>query len=288
MTTIVRIAAPAKINLSLEITGRRPDGYHELVSVMLTVSLADELSLVPGDEIRVRVHGADLPEDNLVARAAILLRERLGLHAGCTVTVEKRIPVAAGLGGGSSDAAAALLGLNRLWGLDLAPAALTALAAELGSDVPFFLHGGACLVEGRGERVTPLPVPRPSWFVLANPGVPVLTAAAYAALSPDEWTDGALTRSLATKLDPSRCAPLGVNGLQTAAFRLSPEALACFDAVSALAPEGAMVSGSGPTIFAPFADEPAAVSARDTLRARGYWAESVRSLVRAREEAPCA
>jgi 4-diphosphocytidyl-2-C-methyl-D-erythritol kinase len=288
MTSIVRIAAPAKVNLSLEILGRRPDGYHEILSVMQTVSLADELTLEGSDGVRVRVAGAELPEDNLVVRAASRLRDGFRVPAGCSITLEKRIPVAAGLGGGSSDAAATLLGLCRLWGIDIRIDRLAELAAELGSDVPFFLHGGICMAEGRGERVTPLQAPRPSWYVLANPGVPVLAAAVYGALRPEEWSDGSVTRSLAARLDGARRAPLGCNALQAAVFRLSPHAVACYRALSALAPDGAMVSGSGPTAFASFADEGEANGARDSLRAEGYWAETVRSTPSIGEGMRCA
>ena len=268
----MQLLAPAKINLSLEITGRRADAYHEVVSLMQTVSLADSLQFEANDDLRVRVVNAELPEDNLVMRAALALRRRFGVTKGCTITLEKRIPIAAGLGGGSSDAAAALLGLGKFWELDVETREFVALAAALGSDVPFFLAGGTALAEGRGERVTALPSPGPSWYLLANPGVPVLTSAVYASLIPDDFTDGERTRSLAAELDPFRAAPVGCNGLQPALFRISAEARECFAAVSEVAPLGAMISGSGPTVFAAFDSPEAAVRAAVAVRARGNWA----------------
>ncbi|HLX57887.1 MAG TPA: 4-(cytidine 5'-diphospho)-2-C-methyl-D-erythritol kinase, partial [Ktedonobacteraceae bacterium] len=153
------VRAYAKINLTLEVTGRRADGYHELATVMQTVDLHDTLCLTAGGDGRVRVEctRAELSnEENLAAQAARLLRERFALSQGVLIELRKRIPVAAGLGGGSSDAAAVLLALRQWWRLPLSLPELQAMAATLGSDVPFFLTGGLAFCVGRGERVTPL------------------------------------------------------------------------------------------------------------------------------------
>jgi 4-diphosphocytidyl-2-C-methyl-D-erythritol kinase len=279
MPTTVRISAPAKVNLSLEVTGRRPDGYYDIVSLMQTVSLADTLTLWPAERVTVTVHGAELPEENLVTRAADLLRRRYNVRAGCAVDLDKRIPIAAGLGGGSSDAASTIIGLRRLWGLDLDAAELRDVAAELGSDVPFFLCGGTALVEGRGELVTPLPSCHASWYLLVNPGFPVSTAAVYGALDRGEWTDGEATRALAAGCSgTTSTTPLGTNTLQTALFRVSPEARECLEAVAQVTPGRAMVSGSGPTVFATFEDGETSREACAALRSRGYWAEVARAI----------
>ncbi len=151
------LQAFAKINLSLEVVGRRQDGFHELTSVMQTVSLSDTLEFRPDDEFRFTCSDASLAQGNLVERAAMLLRQSSQESRNVSIALHKSIPVAAGLGGGSSDAAAALIGLNRLWNLGLPCADMTRFAAQLGSDVPFFLSGGTCFVSGRGEQVEPLP-----------------------------------------------------------------------------------------------------------------------------------
>ena len=180
-----RLSAPAKVNLTFEALGRRADGYHEVRTVLHAVSLADEIAFAPADDLSLVVEppvteppgngafssAAFVPtgDANLVLRAARLLRREAGVTAGAAIRLRKRIPVAAGLGGGSSDAAAALRGLRRLWALDLDADALRELAAQLGSDVPFFVMGGAALAEGRGERLTPLPPAQGSVVVMAPP-----------------------------------------------------------------------------------------------------------------------
>ncbi|MFI5268953.1 MAG: 4-(cytidine 5'-diphospho)-2-C-methyl-D-erythritol kinase, partial [Chloroflexota bacterium] len=174
--------ACAKINLTLEVTGKRPDGYHELISLMQTVSLADELSLEPAEDLSL---DCDVPElagdNNLVLRAARLLGR------GGRFVLRKRIPAAGGLGGGSSDAAVALRLLDAAYHLRLSPEHLMEAATHLGSDVPFFLHAGTVLVKGRGELVQPLPDLRERWLVLLNPGVPLSTARVFQDLRPDEY-----------------------------------------------------------------------------------------------------
>ncbi|MDQ3927993.1 MAG: 4-(cytidine 5'-diphospho)-2-C-methyl-D-erythritol kinase, partial [Chloroflexota bacterium] len=156
---MLELPAYAKINLGLEVTGKRPDGYHNLVSIMQLVDLHDTLTFSPADDLRLF---SDDPamlaegDNNLVLRAAHLLQRTCDVRKGAHITLDKRVPSAAGLGGGSSDAAATLLGLLRLWGLDLPREELSRLGGLLGSDVPFFFAGPTALVEGRGEQVTPL------------------------------------------------------------------------------------------------------------------------------------
>ena len=182
MYRVIEIA-PAKLNLGLKILRRRPDGYHDIVSVLQTVDLCDRLVFTPAapGETLVRADHPDVPAgpENLVYRAVELLRRATGARHGVRVDLVKRIPTGAGLGGGSSNAAAALRALDRLWGTCLGPERLAALAAELGSDVPFFLTGGTAVVSGRGERIRPVDWDGDFWYVLVYPGFPVATAWAY-------------------------------------------------------------------------------------------------------------
>src|SRR2546423_2242937 len=169
--------AAAKVNLILEVLGKRDDGYHGLVTVMQAVALCDRITLEDADVLEL-ASSPGVPADgrNLALRAATALREAAGVTRGARITLDKRIPVAAGLGGGSSDAAAVLLGLNRLWNLRWPLARLAEVAVTLGMDVPFFLRGGVALGTGRGERVAPL-AGMPLALVLVNPGKPLSTAA---------------------------------------------------------------------------------------------------------------
>ncbi len=176
------LSAPAKINLVLEVLRRRPDGYHEIRSVLHTLDLADTLVIRSGPPgVHLTRDRADLSTgpDNLVLRAATVLAEALHVRPAVSLHLVKRVPVAAGLGGGSSDAAATLLGLCRFWRKRPDPKHLTALAAGLGSDVPFFLSGGCAEVRGRGERVHPWPAVPGLWVILVNPGIAVPTADVY-------------------------------------------------------------------------------------------------------------
>ncbi|GAI41543.1 unnamed protein product, partial [marine sediment metagenome] len=170
---MLTVKAPAKVNLTLEVLGKRPDGYHEIRSVIQTINLCDSLRFRLNDKLQF---GSDNPdfvvEESLVSRAAALLRQTTGCSKGARIEIGKRIPLASGLGGDSSDAAAILRGLNKLWRLGLSSAELLELAPRLGSDVAFFLYGGMALVEGRGERVTPLPPLPHRWVVLLMPPVP--------------------------------------------------------------------------------------------------------------------
>ena len=183
----VTVRAPAKINLHLEVLGLRPDGYHELAMVMQSIDLADTLVLRASADatIRLRCDDSDLPTDasNLVVKAAERLRSRVGLpELGVEITLHKRIPIGAGLAGGSSDGAAALVGLDALWGLSLGSERLHGLAAELGSDMPFCLQGGTQLCFGRGERLEPVPAQRVeerAVLLLKHPQASVSTPWAY-------------------------------------------------------------------------------------------------------------
>ena len=177
------ISAPAKVNLFLAVLGKRADGYHDIVSVMQKVDLADRLHLrLQGPGISLRCPGATVPEDssNLAWKAAGLFFEQTGMQPGVRITLHKKIPVAAGLGGGSSDAAAVLLGLNSLCAAGLQEKTLLAMAARLGADVPFFVaEAKTALATGTGTELLPMPGPKGYWLLLVNPGLPVSTRWVY-------------------------------------------------------------------------------------------------------------
>ena len=167
---MIVLEAHAKLNLTLEVIGKRDDGYHETASIMQTLDLADTVTLEPSDRLELSCSCAELESpDNLALKAARLLRKESGTSLGAAVTIEKRIPVASGLGGGSADAAATLVGLNKMWELGLSNDDLRHLASKLGSDVPFLVEGGTAIALGRGERIRLLPPPDLPWFVLAFP-----------------------------------------------------------------------------------------------------------------------
>lgn len=262
------MAAPAKVNLTLEILGVRPDGYHDLRSVVAPLALADRVELRPQPEdegVTLEVEADGVPigamgpaERNLAVRTANWVRSRLGVRAGVGIRIVKRIPLGGGLGGGSADAAAVINGLDRLWGLGLPEEERMALGAELGSDIPALVAGRAVMMEGRGERVTPLdgmggsegcdPIP----IVLANPGVAVSTAEVY------RNCDGCLTAragicdnavSSLRRRDLRALASSLFNGLETSVFRSHPEVGRLAGQLRAAGAFGVLMSGSGASVF---------------------------------------
>ena len=271
-------AAPAKINLGLQITGRRPDGYHELVTVMQTLELADDVSVASATTVSGPPSLPDLaPADDLALRAAHLLRRTLGVTSGAHVSVEKRIPAAAGLGGGSADAAAVLAALNHLWETDVDHAPLVQIAAELGSDVPFLVRGGTALATGRGEVLRQLPPAPMRHVVLVRPEAPLSTADVYAELRPSEWSDGSHTLALAEAIaDGSFSEELMCNDLTPPATRLAPVVGDILEALHAAGARPALMAGSGATCFGLFAEIAAADQAVERGRAAGHWAHLTR------------
>lgn len=181
--------APAKVNLFLEIVRRREDGYHDLVSLFQTIALYDTLHVAPAAELTLSCDAPGIPQDasNLILKAAQALRQEAGITQGAVFHLEKRIPDGGGLGGGSSDAAAALQLCNRLWKLGLTRTELARVGQTIGSDVPFFLYGGVCLCEGRGEVISPRPDLLPLPVAVAAPGWKIPTAEAYRNLRPETF-----------------------------------------------------------------------------------------------------
>ena len=270
------LKAYAKINLTLEVLGRREDGYHDIASIMQAVDLCDTLSFEPADELTLECDVPELSADeNLVLRAAGMLREETGCESGSKITLEKCIPSAAGLGGGSSDAAATLVGLNELWGLGLTVEELTPLAAGVGSDVPFFLHGGTAMVLGRGERIRPLPPIDSQWLVLLVPSiyVPNKTASMYGMLSQSHMTRGALTRKLEARIRGGGDAPpqFFFNAFDDVAFKAYPELEKYWNTLDAMGGREIHLAGSGPSIFAPVSRREFGTALHLLLKHRHGW-----------------
>ncbi len=275
------VRAPAKINWTLEVLGRRPDGYHEVATVLQTIALWDELEVEPAATLEMEtVDGPSFGEDDLVLRAARLLLS----GEGAKLRLRKRIPVGAGLGGGSSDAAAALRALRSLLGLPICPEELSRVAASLGSDVPFFLVGGTALATGRGEVVSPLPDAPVAWLVLVVPPltVPGKTAEMYRNLSPSQYSDGSFTRSFVKRLLEEGAIEEGLmyNAFESVAYALLPELARYRRALLQAGARNVHLAGSGPALFALAADEAGAEAIASRLRAAGMEALVARTVGR--------
>jgi len=276
------LSAAAKINLVLEVLGKRADGYHEIATVLQTVDLSDRLVIENARALELSVPTPDVPADgtNLVLRAARALAAAAGDGRGARITLDKRIPVAAGLGGGSTDAAATLVGLNRLWGLRWSTARLEDVAVTLGMDVPFFLRGGVAVGKGRGETLEPV-VGTGLALVLVNPGVGASTAAMYGGVTPDMYSDGGGVDQMVAALRSRRTTRVAAgltNVLERVAAARYPEVGRMAAALLAAGALGAGMSGSGLTVFgvARSFDHARQIRARV---ARGPWrAWAVRAL----------
>ena len=252
---MLTLQAPAKLNLTLEVIGKRDDGYHEIRSVVQTIGLCDRLLFQASRQTEYSSNMPEwLPEQSLVTRAVDLLREATGCNLGVEIQVEKYIPLMSGLGGDSSDAAAVLRGLNRMWELNLSQEKLRELASRLGSDVALFLYGGTVLIEGRGEKVTPMPLLSTMWVVLVLPEVsrePGKTGRAYAGLQEADYTDGRATERLVEVLKTGRDFALSLlfNAFERSAYAGSPELATCRERMLAAGAGNVHLAGSGPAQF---------------------------------------
>jgi 4-diphosphocytidyl-2-C-methyl-D-erythritol kinase len=247
------IGAPAKLNLGLAVTGRRTDGYHNLVSLMVPLQLADTVRVEPARAFSLACDDPALAgDDNLVLRAARAFQVATGERRAAHITLTKRIPVAAGLGGGSSDAAATLIALDALWGANAPDGTLLRIARRLGADVPFALYGGAMVARGIGDVLTPAPVPD-AWLVLVTPRaeIPHKTAALYASLAEADYGDGAAILRQVTALrqgEPLDPASLD-NTFLPPLERIAPAVREARARIAALG-QDAFLTGSGPTLYA--------------------------------------
>ncbi|MBA7636290.1 4-diphosphocytidyl-2-C-methyl-D-erythritol kinase [subsurface metagenome] len=200
---MLTVYAPAKVNLILEVLGKYDDNYHQISSIVQAVGLWDSLNFELADEISFTCSEPSLEAGNLVTEAAMLLKETTKYGKGYRIQLYKHIPWGVGLGGGSSDAATTLLALNELWGIHLSRSGLLHLASRLGSDVPFFVYGGTALVEGKGEKVTPLSTPHTTWFVLLAPPLPKIprkTRQLYNRLGASHFTKGDFVQAALSSL----------------------------------------------------------------------------------------
>jgi 4-diphosphocytidyl-2-C-methyl-D-erythritol kinase len=271
----VEVRARAKVNLGLEVLGRRADGYHELRSVMWAIELADRVTVaVSGGSIALECAAPDVPRtpDNLAWRAAELVRQETRTAAGFRIRIDKRIPVAAGLGGGSADAAAVLAVSGYLQGKRLGVRRLGAMAVALGMDVPFFLGRSPALARGRGEELQPVKTSGDLSLVLANPGFPLATRAVYAELDPRDYGDGRRVDALVTALrrGAGAVAATVTNGLERAASRLWPGLTEVKAALLEAGCLAAVMSGSGATVVGIAPSRQAALRIRDRLGARSW------------------
>ncbi|MFC1873401.1 4-(cytidine 5'-diphospho)-2-C-methyl-D-erythritol kinase [Chloroflexota bacterium] len=252
---MLTVRAPAKLNLTLEVLAKRGDGFHEVCGVVQTIDLCDSLRFQAGPDIEFK---CDMPGwvlgKSLVSQATRLLQEVSGCDRGAKVEISKRIPLVAGLGGDSSDAAAVLRGLNKLWGLRLSLKELLKIGLRLGSDVTFFLYGGIALASGRGERITPLPPLPRRWVVMVIPDVPRLpgkTGQSYAKLKASHYTDGQITERLVGEMrEGGKVSPsLLFNTFENIAFSGWSKSSVYREHMLKMGAGHVHLAGSGPTLF---------------------------------------
>lgn len=281
----------AKINWTLEVLGRREDGYHELRTILQTLSVADELRFTPtGGEIEITCDRPDVPcdETNLIYRAAVLLRDLTGVKRGVRVELTKRIPLGAGLGGGSSNAGVTLIALERLWSVTPSPPDLFRLGSQLGADVPFFFLGGTGLGVGRGDEVYPLPDINCERLLLVNPGLQVPTREIYRRLPP-ELTSLPHAAKMPLSLEaaylsisrPDELLTKLKNDLERPALERSPLIGEVKTRLLKAGARATLMTGSGSTVFAVFESDAARERARGELSEIGWWCAEAHTLSRA-------
>ncbi len=275
----VIVQCRAKLNLVLEILGRRPDGYHDLATIMHCIELADTLTVgLAKSGVRLETGGLPSPEgeENLVVRAARAFRAATGGLGGVRIVLEKRIPAESGLGGGSSDAAGTLMALAHLHGVPPDDEALLRVARGLGADVPFFLSTGAALAEGTGDRLMALPAAH-FWAVLAVAAPGVSTKWAYQQVGPQHYTDGVRARRAAVSLKRRGGADEPWNGFMQALSSRRPDLARLAAVMSELTGLPAILTGSGSGVYSMAPHEGVARAASQALAASGYWSWSGRS-----------
>lgn len=255
------LSSRAKINLALDVLGKRPDGYHQVEMVMQTISLADTITLEKtAEDISLFCTHPEVPldEKNLAFRAAMLLKQVESYNGGVKIHIDKQIPVAAGLAGGSGNAAAVLVGLNRLWDLGLSSEHLMHIGASMGSDIPFCILGGTALARGRGEEVTPIKAVPELTLVLVKPQFGVSTAQVYGNFQQEKVTRRPDTRAMLAAIeagDRMDIIRLGANVLESVTLELYPQVAEIKARLTQAGAKGVLMSGSGPTVFGFVEDE---------------------------------
>jgi 4-diphosphocytidyl-2-C-methyl-D-erythritol kinase len=270
---MLTVYAPAKINLVLEVLGKHND-YHRISSIVQSIDLCDVLSFQLDEGICLECAEPSLKHDNLVTRAATLLKESTRCSLGTRIELHKHIPWGVGLGGGSSDAAATLLALNELWGLELSLSELVRLASKLGSDVPFFIHKGTALVEGKGEKVTPLPSLPATWFVLLVPPLPKIpdkTKQMYGRLKAAHYTEGQFVQAALSSLRQGKALDhsLMFNVFEKVAFDFFPGLNKYRKTLKEAGAPGVYLAGSGPCLFTFFSGKGKAHELFSRLKKQG-------------------
>jgi len=273
----LKILSPAKINLRLEVLGKREDGYHEIRGIFQKIHLADEIevSLKRDPGIFLSCSDPELPqgEDNLAFRAALLLLSQTEKKTGIRITLEKRIPPASGLGGGSSNAASVLIALNRLMKLHLTPELMMEMGEKLGADVPFFLFPGkTALAEGIGEKLKAISLKPRLYLVLVNPPIPISTPFAYQRLNRQLTKKPEDIINIPSKIEGlSDLIPLLSNDFEEVIFFLYPEIKEIKERLVMEGAEGSLMSGSGSTVFGIFGDRREALKAYQRLKLETDW-----------------
>lgn len=291
---LLKLPSFAKINWTLEILGKRPDGYHELRTLLQTLSVGDELTfelLESGIELQSTHPELPLDETNLIYRAAQSLAQFASCQKGVRVTINKQLPMAAGLGGGSSNAAVTFLALLKLWDLQIETPELFRLGAQLGADVPFFFIGGTCIGVGRGDEVYPTAEIEAEHLLLVNAGIAVPTREVYGNLPPELTNPGAITNipvSLRAAYDAmsnrqahsGAFSPVLHNDLESPVLMRHPLLAEIKQRLLANGARGVLMSGSGSTFFALFDSEATRSVAQQDLQATGWWCAPTRTLNR--------
>ncbi len=282
------LKAYAKVNLTLEVLGKREDGYHNVATILQTVDLADTLAIGPADDLTVECDEPGLSGDgNLAWQAAAALAERVGISPQAHIRIEKRIPAASGLGGGSADAAATLVGLNRWWGLGRSRDELVDVAVGLGSDVPFLLIGGTALGSGRGDEICPLPALPAMDMLLLVPTdrIDAKTPTMYRALRPEDFSDGARTQAISRGLGSGTLTSAGCcNAFERAAREIFPGLADVWDRVAEVTQHPPRLSGAGPALYCMPSSESERIRVAESLQGTGAAAYLVRTTSPAGED----
>jgi 4-diphosphocytidyl-2-C-methyl-D-erythritol kinase len=282
----LQLSSPAKVNLLLRIVGKRDDGYHDIETVLQTIELSDQVRLRrAGHEIALTCDDPPLPPDrtNLAHRAASILLAHANTHCGIHIHLQKRIPVGAGLGGGSSNAATVLVGLTHLLDLSIPRSELIELAGTIGSDVPFFIEGGTTWATGRGDILHPLPSPPPLWLVIVYPGYPISSGWAYRMVRKVSEKLPLLYREVRDAFEGGDVTEIGtllMNDFEPVVYEHYPALAALKGDLTGQGAVAACLSGSGSSLFALVEDEVTAHRLAEKMVVRGLWAYATRTIGR--------